>query len=279
MAVPSKPILSVTAITETTVTVSWPTPANNGSPITGYNLYAGAPPSYPPATPDTVPAGSNHATFTGLTPGAIVYLLVAAENEDGPSTSGQVVVRTGSGTTTGSVIGDGYGDPKAGGLCVNYDEPTLQIGPVSLASRSIWCFDTFDALLGSDLIGDLGAMPDYPGTFPNEQRQTATTYSFPILVDSQVNPLTGLDYTGLTPTRAFLRTLAYIRNYLIDPTTARTLPAYLFHPDGYVLEKPCQVQRLVKGGRIEAVNEAGVMTMSMSGELKVRFPFGGFNLQ
>lgn len=76
-AAPGKPTLS--AITPTSVTVSWTAPDDGGSPITGYQVGYGV--SSTPA--DTIVSATSPKVITGLTPGTTYFFWVRAINAVG----------------------------------------------------------------------------------------------------------------------------------------------------------------------------------------------------
>ena len=164
------------------------------------------------------------------------------------------------------------------GLCVNTDDGVLTINGVSFATPMIYAFDLWDLFLGSDLKGTNSPAPQWPGSFPNRLRQSETTYDLPFLLDSAVDHA-GTPYDPLTVTvqQGFERNIKWLRQNVIDPTSAKTVNANLVTPDGDSLDAPCQVLRIVRGIQVHAYSESGLPSMAMKASLKVRFPYGGFN--
>jgi predicted phage tail protein len=93
------------------VTLSWAAPASDGgSPVTGYNLYAGTTPDFTGKTPLGKVTGTA-VTVTGLANGTIYYFMVTAVNGigEGPGVEVRAVPVTVPGAPTGLVAVPGNG--------------------------------------------------------------------------------------------------------------------------------------------------------------------------
>jgi subtilase family serine protease len=85
--VPGAPILNTATPGNTSVSLSWSAPSNNGgSPVTGYDVYEGTTSGLESYTTPVVPTtSSTTVTVTGLTNGTTYYFTVKAMNLAGPS--------------------------------------------------------------------------------------------------------------------------------------------------------------------------------------------------
>lgn len=88
---PSAPVLSTTGNTATSIGISWTTPANGGSAITGYT-YHWSTDNFASITGSTpVSAGTNSATISGLSASTSYNIRVFATNTIGNSASSNVL--------------------------------------------------------------------------------------------------------------------------------------------------------------------------------------------
>lgn len=88
---PSAPVLSTTGNTATSIGISWTTPANGGSAITGYT-YQWSTDNFASITGSTpVSAGTNSATISGLSASTSYNIRVFATNAIGNSASSNVL--------------------------------------------------------------------------------------------------------------------------------------------------------------------------------------------
>ena len=92
--VPNAPILSTTGKTETTISISWTTPANGGSAITGYT-YQWSTNNFASILGSTsVSSATNSATISGLSPSTSYNIRVFATNAIGNSAFSNVLTVT-----------------------------------------------------------------------------------------------------------------------------------------------------------------------------------------
>lgn len=195
---PDSPVIVSAAANATSVAVSWSTPPNNGSPITGYKVYS-APTGDPLVVVAAVGVQQTY-TLTGLTEGEQYTIAVVATNEIGDSAqSPPVTVRTSSAPQAPTLVPYSL---NTASISVQWAPPAPGGAPVT--GYNLYAAETGDA---QALVGTIGANVNrytFTGLTPN------TTYDFSI---------EAINGTGTSPRSA---TLTRTTLTLVDPEAAGT---------------------------------------------------------
>jgi large repetitive protein len=159
-ALPGAPSITAATAGDSAATLTWTTPANGGSAITGYAVipYIGA----AAGTAQTFTGGTTTRTVTGLTPGTAYTFTVAAQNQagTGPASAPSAAVTP---NVSPSLT---FADPAAGEVGVAYH---VQLAVTDGTSPFTWSLSSGTLPGGLSLnafTGLLSGTPTAAGTFP-----------------------------------------------------------------------------------------------------------------
>ena len=174
--VPGQPAITAVTAGDSSATLTWTTPANGGSPITGYVVtpYIGA----VAQTPQTFTGTGTTRSVTGLTPGTAYTFTVAAQNLAGtgpPSARSTAVTPNASPTLT-------FAPPPAGQVAVAY---SVQLTATGGTAPLVWSISAGTLPPGLSLNASTGLLSGTP--------TTGGSYSFTVKIT---------DAVGETDTRA-----------------------------------------------------------------------------
>lgn len=208
-AVPAAPTITAAAAGDSAATLTWTTPANNGSAISGYVVtpYLGA----AAQTPITFVGAATTQTVTGLTPGAVYTFTVAAQNLAG---TGPASAKSGAVTPNFSPSLT-FPDPPTGEVGVGYSQ---QLYATNGTSPFAWSISAGTLPAGLTLSANTGLLTGTP----------TAAGSFPVTVRV-------LDASGQGATKAITLIIA------AAPTLSFTLPAG-------AIDVPYSQQLTVSGG-------------------------------
>ena len=177
LSVPGAPTIITTPTTGTTVTITWSTPPDNGSAITGYKAFI-AEHGDALVEAGTTDDATHTFTFTGLTDGVVYDVAVAATNAvgDGPP-SPIVVVRPHSTPNPPVLIGVGA---TTTAITVRWDPPSPGGSPIT--AYKLYGAEAGDTQVLLDTVAAVPTRYTFAGLTPD------TEYDFSIEAVNAVGP-------------------------------------------------------------------------------------------